>query len=198
MAVPNVTWSDVTALIGTATSIFVLILAQSAATSRAYAAKYDDHFDENVDLIGLTAASAAAGFTGTFVINGSPTKTQMVDDAGGRSQIAQLTTGVIVLVVLLFLTAPIQYLPKAVLAAVVALIGVELVDLAGMDKIFRVRRDEFVVAALVAATVVVVGVELADVGAGDGFGGSGRLERKGWSIPSTEIDIGLPPISLPR
>jgi high affinity sulfate transporter 1 len=155
----NVTWSDVTALLGTAASIFVLILAQSAATSRAYAAKYNDRFDENVDLVGLAGASAMAGLSGTFVVNGSPTKTQMVDGAGGRSQVAQVTTGLIVMIVLLFLTAPIQYMPKAVLASVVFLIGIELVDLAGMGRILHLRVDEFVVATLVAVTVVVVGVE---------------------------------------
>ena len=68
-----------------------LILAQSAATSRAYAMKYNDSFDENVDLVGLGAANFAAGISGTFVVNGSPTKTEMVDSAGGRSQISQLT-----------------------------------------------------------------------------------------------------------
>jgi len=156
---PDVTWSDIPALMGTAVSIFILVLAQSAATSRAYAAKYNDHFDENTDLVGLAAASVAAGLSGTFVVNGSPTKTQMVDGAGGRSQVAQLTTGAIVLIVLLFLTAPIQYMPKAVLASVVFLIGIELVDLAGMRKVLRLRPDEFVVATLVAATVVLVGVE---------------------------------------
>jgi MFS superfamily sulfate permease-like transporter len=155
----NLSWSDVTALLGTAVSIFVLILAQSAATSRAYAAKYNDRFDENVDLVGLAGASAMAGLSGTFVVNGSPTKTQMVDGAGGRSQLAQVTTGVIVMIVLLFLTAPIQYMPQAVLASVVFLIGIELVDLAGMAKILHLRLDEFVVATLVAATVVVIGVE---------------------------------------
>ncbi len=159
IGLPDVTWSDIPALLGTATSIFILILAQSAATSRAYAAKYNDHFDENVDLVGLSAASIAAGFSGTFVVNGSPTKTQMVDGAGGISQVAQVGTGIIVAVVLLFLTAPIQYMPKAVLASVVFLIGIELVDLAGMRKVLRLRPDEFVVATLVAATVVCVGVE---------------------------------------
>jgi high affinity sulfate transporter 1 len=152
-------WSDVTELGGTAVSIFVLILAQSAATSRAYAAKYNDPFDENVDLVGLAGAAAAAGLSGTFVVNGSPTKTQMVDGAGGRSQLAQVTTGLIVMIVLLFLTAPIQYMPKAVLASVVFLIGVELIDIAGMRKVRQLRLDEFVVALLVAATVVVIGVE---------------------------------------
>ncbi len=156
---PDVTWSDIPPLTGTAVSIFVLILAQSAATSRAYAAKYNDHFDENVDLVGLSAACAAAGMSGTFVVNGSPTKTQMVDGAGGTSQVAQLGTFVIVGIVLLFLTVPIQYMPTAVLASVVFLIGIELVDIEGLKRVLDRRLDEFVVATLVAVTVVVFGVE---------------------------------------
>jgi SulP family sulfate permease len=159
LGLPDVSWSDIPPLIGTATSIFVLVLAQSAATSRAYAAKYNDRFDENVDLVGLSTASVAAGLSGTFVVNGSPTKTQMVDGAGGTSQIAQVTTAIIVGIVLLFLTAPIQYMPEAVLASVVFLIGIELVDLAGMRRVLRLRVDEFVVATLVAVVVVMVGVE---------------------------------------
>ena len=155
----GVSLSDIPSLMGTAVSIFILILAQSAATSRAYAAKYNDKFDENVDLVGLGAANVFAGITGTFVVNGSPTKTEMVDGAGGRSQLAQITTGIIVLIVLLFLTAPLEYMPKAVLSAVVFMIGIQLIDIKGMRTIFRVRKDEFVVAVLTAATVVLLGVE---------------------------------------
>ncbi len=142
-------------------SCFIIILAQSAATSRAYAVKYSDSFDENIDLIGLSAANLGAGLSGTFVVNGSPTKTEMVDGAGGRSQIAQLSAGLIVVVVLLFLTGLLADLPNAVLAAVVLLIGVKLVDLVGMRGIARVRGGEFLVALITAATVVVVGVEQA-------------------------------------
>jgi MFS superfamily sulfate permease-like transporter len=83
----------------------------------------------------------------------------MVDSAGGKSQLAQLTTGVVVLVVLLFLTGPLAYMPNAVLAAVVFLIGIRLVDIKGMTDIYRLRKGEFAVAAITAATVVVVGVE---------------------------------------
>ena len=156
---PDVAWSDVKPLLTTAFSIFVVILAQSAATSRAYAAKYGDRFSEDVDLVGLGFANVGAGLTGTFVVNGSPTKTQMVDSAGGRSQVASLTTVGIVVIVLLFLTKPLQYMPEAVLSSVVFLIGIELVKVADMRRIYRVRRDEFVVAAVTAAVVVVVGVE---------------------------------------
>jgi len=154
-----ITTANITALMPTVISIFVIILAQSAATSRAYAMRYDDSFEENVDLIGLGLANASAGLSGTFVVNGSPTKTEMVDSAGGRSQIAQLTTGGIVLVVLLFLTGPIAYMPNAVLASVVFLIGIKLVDYRGMADILRLRPGEFAVALATAVTVVVVGVE---------------------------------------
>ena len=156
---PSIPSGDFVKLLGTAVSIFVVVLAQSAATSRAYAAKFDDAFDENVDLIGLSAASFGAGLTGTFVVNGSPTKTAMVDHAGGRSQLAQLTMALVVIIVLLFLTVPLGYMPNAVLAGVVFLIGVELVDIKGMRTILRLRPVEFVVALITALTVIFVGVE---------------------------------------
>jgi MFS superfamily sulfate permease-like transporter len=108
---PSVTWAQFVSLLGTGGAIFIVVLAQSAATSRAYAAKYEEPFDENVDLVGLGLANASAGLSGTFVVNGSPTKTQMVDGAGGKSQLASLTTAVIVLIVLLFLTKPLYEPP---------------------------------------------------------------------------------------
>ena len=153
------TGENAAALLPTVVSMVVVILAQSAATSRAYAMRYGDSFDENVDLVGLSLANAAAGISGTFVVNGSPTKTEMVDSAGGRSQVSQLAAGVIVVAVLLFLTGPLAYMPNAVLAAVVFLIGLRLIDYLGMAAIARLRPGEFAVALVTAAVVVVVGVE---------------------------------------
>ena len=155
----GVSWGDASGLLATAASMFLVILAQSAATSRAYAVRYRERFVENDDLLGLSAANLAAGLTSTFVVNGSPTKTEMVDEAKSRTQVAQLTTAVVVVVVLLFLTKPLQYLPNAVLSAVVFLIGLKLVDVAGMRDVWRLRKDEFWVAAATAAVVVCVGVE---------------------------------------
>ena len=146
-------------LLPTAVSMVLVILAQSAATSRAYAVRYDEPFVENDDLVGLGVANLAAGLSGTFVVNGSPTKTEMVDDAKGRSQIAQLTTAATVAVVLLFLTKPLEYLPEAVLSAVVFVIGLKLVDLRGLREIRRLRPEEFWIAAVTAGVVVTFGVE---------------------------------------
>ncbi|MGB2903605.1 MAG: SulP family inorganic anion transporter [Candidatus Dechloromonas phosphoritropha] len=152
-------WSLISKLLPIALACFVVVLSQSAATSRAYAAKYNDRFDENVDMVGLGMANLGAGLSGTFIVNGSPTNTAMVVGGGGRSQVSQITTSVIVLLVLLFLTGPLAYLPAAVLSAIVFLVAVQMIDVKGMARIFVEARAEFWVALVTAATVVVVGVE---------------------------------------
>ncbi len=159
LGLPALGWHDATALLGAAVAMFVVILAQSAATSRAYAVKYDEPFGEATDLVGLAAANAAAAFSGTFVVNGSPTKTQITDSAGGRSQLSQMTAAAVVLIVLVLFTGPLAYLPDAALAAVVFLIAVELVDVEGMRRILALRKHEFAVALLTTAAVLVLGVE---------------------------------------
>jgi SulP family sulfate permease len=160
IGLPDAALSDMPPLVGIALSMFVVILAQSAATSRAYAARYHERLDENVDIVGLGMANLAAGLSGTFVVNGSPTKTQIADSAGGRTQITSLTTAAVVLAVLLFLTGPLQYLPNAVLASIVFLIGIELLDALGLRRIRASgHRLEFAIALLTAVIVVVWGVE---------------------------------------
>ncbi len=159
LGLPALGWHDAAALIGIAGSMFVVILAQSAATSRAYAGKYEEPFSQDTDLVGLGAANVAAALSGTFVVNGSPTQTQVADSAGGRSQLAQLTTSAVVLIVLLLLTGPLASLPIAALAAIVFLIAAGLIDVAGMRRILACRRHEFAIALLTTAAVVSLGVE---------------------------------------
>jgi high affinity sulfate transporter 1 len=155
----GVGWNDIGPLLATCVSMFLVIIAQSAATSRAYAVRYQEQFEENTDIVGLSLANLAAGISSTFVVNGSPTKSKMAEEAKATSQVAMLAMAAMVAIVLLFLTKPLQYMPNAVLAAVVFVIGVKLIDWRHMQVIYRLRRDEFWIAAVTAAVVVVVGVE---------------------------------------
>jgi MFS superfamily sulfate permease-like transporter len=156
---PNVHSADVFPLLGVSFSCFVMIVAQSAATARFYAARHDQYLDESADFAGLSAANAAAAFSGTFVVDGSPTQTAMVESSGGQSQLAQVTTAIVVAFVLLFLTKPLQYLPRCVLGAIVFFIAIRLIDLHGLREIRRESPGEYALAVLTAAVVVLVGVE---------------------------------------
>jgi high affinity sulfate transporter 1 len=159
LGLPLLSWNDIELVVPISFSCFIVILAQSAATARAYALRYREPFDQNVDLVGLGLANIVAGSSGTFVVNGSPTKTAIVDEGGGRSQVAHLTTATMVLVVLVFLTKPLGHLPNAVLAAIVFLIGVKLIDYRGLARIYRKTPGEFILAIVTAVTVVGLGVE---------------------------------------
>ena len=155
----GITWHDTTKLLPTAASLFLVILAQSAATSRAYAFKYREPFDESVDLVGLGLANIGAGFSSTFVVNGSPTKTAMADEggepyAGGAAHHGGRRRS----------RAAVSHQT----AAVPAERGARRRRLSdrpeagrhpGLREILRLRKDEFAVAVVTAVVVVVVGVE---------------------------------------
>lgn len=159
LGLPSVSSKDAQTLIPIAASCFVMILAQSAATARLYAERHHQPFDENSDLLGLSAANALAGASGTFVVNGSPTQTAMVESSGGSSQLAQMSTAAVVAVVLMVFTWPLEYLPRCVLGAIVFCIATRLPD---FPKLARMRHEspgEWLLAVLTAVVVVAWGVE---------------------------------------
>ena len=141
------------------TSLFLVVLAQSAATSRSLTQKHNETFSANRDLVALGAANALAAVSGRFVGNGSPTKTAVVDSAGGRTQAAQLAAAAATLAVLLSATSLIARLPNAALAALVFLIGVRLVDIQSLRQIYGFRRATFAVVLATMAALLFLGVE---------------------------------------
>jgi MFS superfamily sulfate permease-like transporter len=156
---PHATWAEFEALVPISGSCFVMIVAQSAATARVYAQRNHEPLDEDADIVGLAAANTAAALSGTFVVNGSPTQTAMVESCGARSQIAQISTAVCVAIVLLFFTRPLQYLPRCALGAMVFVIAVHLIDIKGLRQIGAESPGEMWLAIGTAVVVVFVGVE---------------------------------------
>ncbi|MGC2036856.1 SulP family inorganic anion transporter, partial [Paraburkholderia caledonica] len=159
LRMPSVTWEQMLDLVPVAASCFVMIVAQSAAASRVFAERHHEATDTNADLLGIAAANAAAAFSGAFVVNGSPTQTAMADRAGTRSQFAQIVFAAVVVVVLLFFSRFLQYLPRCILASIVFTIAVGLIDLKTLLAIRRESPGEFALAVFTAAAVVLIGVE---------------------------------------
>jgi SulP family sulfate permease len=157
--IPQVSWRDMLSLLPMAASCFVMIIAQSSAASRSFAERHQERVDTNADILGLAAANAAAALSSAFVVNGSPSQTAMADLSGSRSQVGQLAFAAVVLIVLLFLTAPLQYLPRGVLAGIVFSIAIGLIDIKNLRAIRRESPGEFMLALVTAAAVALVGVE---------------------------------------
>lgn len=156
---PMVGWQEVLSLIPVAASCCVMILAQSAATGRVFAQRYHETVDENADILGLAAANAAAAISGSFVVNGSPTQTAMAEMAGARSQLAQLVFAAMVVLVLLFFSQWLQYLPRCILAGIVFTIAIGLIKAKTLLNIRHESPGEFNLAMITAVAVILIGVE---------------------------------------
>jgi high affinity sulfate transporter 1 len=154
-----IAWHQLRELAPIAASCTVMVITQSAATARIYALRHRQALDENRDLIGLSAANVVSALSGSFVVNGSPTQTAMVESSGGRSQFAQLTTAAVVALVLIFLTRPLQYLPQCVLGSLVLLVAIHLIDIRQLQAIRRESPGEYAIALFTAAVVILAGVE---------------------------------------
>jgi SulP family sulfate permease len=159
LSLRGMSWREFDVLVTVSASCAVMILTQSAATARIYAAKHNQEVNENNDLFGLSAANAAAAVSGGFVVNGSPTQTAMMEVAGGQSQMAQVATAVVVCLVLLFLTRPLEFLPTCVLGVLVFMVALRLIDLKALREIRTESPQEYALAVATAAVVVLVGVE---------------------------------------
>jgi sulfate permease, SulP family len=159
IGLPRVTWSEVLAVLPVSASCFVMIIAQSAATVRGFALRHREGVDVDADILGLSAANAAAALSGTFVVNGSPTQTAIADHVGAGSQVAQLALAGAVLLVLLLFSGELQYLPRCVLAAIVFTIAIGMIAVTDLREIRRESPGEFYLAMITAATVVAIGVE---------------------------------------
>jgi MFS superfamily sulfate permease-like transporter len=146
LGLPALGWQDAAALLGAAASMFVVILAQSAATSRAYAVEGEGV--QRRHRPGRLGRSQMSPRSGTFVVNGSPTRCRWSTARAGRSRWPS-STAAVVLIVLLLLTGPLAHLPAdAALAAVSLPHCYRAHRCQGMRRILAARRHEFAVALL--------------------------------------------------
>src|SRR6266545_4626385 len=156
--VPTPAWQDVIHLVPAAVGIFLVSFADEILTARSFAGKHNQHVRASQELLAMGAANAAAGFTQGFSLGASGSRTAVNDGMGARSQIAGLVAAASVLIILLFLTEPVQYLPKAVLGAVIVFAAIGLVEPQAWRTLAPVDHVDVALAAVPTACVVLFGV----------------------------------------
>jgi high affinity sulfate transporter 1 len=156
--IPTPPLEDVVDLLPAAVGIFLVSFADGILTARTFAGKRNQHVRANQELLAFSGMSAAAGVTQGFPLGASGSRTAVNDQMGARTQIAGLVAAGAVALVLLFLTEPMSYLPKAVLGAVIVSAAIGLVDAAAWRGLVLVSRFEVGIAAVTTLGVVVLGV----------------------------------------
>jgi SulP family sulfate permease len=149
---------DVWALLPAAVGIFFVGFSDAILTARSFAGKHGQNVRADQELFALGAANVAAGLTQSFAVGASSSRTAVNDQMGGRTQIAGLVGAGSIALVLLFLTEPMQYLPKATLGAVIVAAAVGLIKPDAWRELARTDRFEVMIAATTTIGVVAIGV----------------------------------------
>jgi len=164
---PRLALSDVGQLSLGAVTITLVSFCSMMTTARGFATKNGYQIDPNRDLMALGACDLASGLSRGFVVSGADSRTAVADSAGGKTQMTSVVTSISIALVLLFLTAPLGYLPTTALAAILISSCIGLFDLDSLRRYYHLSRPEFrhaIVAMLGVMTVGVLGGVLIAVG----------------------------------
>ena len=159
VAVPSASWVDVRRLIGPALTVAFLCTAQTAATVRASNAGAQEAEEFNRNLMALGAGSLLAALVGSFAVNTSPPRTEVVTTSGGRTQLTGVVAAAVVLVIALAATGLLKNLPVATLGAVLIYIAFRLFHVRVLRAVLTFDRLEFALAVVTMLVVAFVGIE---------------------------------------
>jgi len=155
---PSTSLHDVVALLPGALALFAVGYADGVLTARSFAGRHGQNVRANQEMLALGTANAAAGLTQGFPVGASGSRTAVNDQTGGKTQLVGVVSALTVAVVLLVLTAPVEKLPKAVLAAVIVIAALGLVDFGEWRALKAAGRIEVVIAGVTMFGVIAVGV----------------------------------------
>jgi sulfate permease, SulP family len=139
--------------------IAIVVMVQTAATTRSFLSDPDRPADVDHDFLGVGAGSFLAGLFGAFPVNASPPRTGIVAETGGRSQLSSLIAAGIVLMLLAFGATLLAHVPNAALGGVLLFVALRIVRLAQIARVYRQSRGEFLLIAATAAAIVVLPIE---------------------------------------
>ena len=92
LTVPDVAIGQWIRLVPLGLIISIVVMVQTAATTRSFPSDAGQPPDVNRDFIGVGAGSILAGLFGAFPVDASPPRTGIVCETGGRSQLAKASS----------------------------------------------------------------------------------------------------------
>lgn len=158
LRVPDVSVSDVQSLAAAALAIALVSLADMSVLSRAFAARSGGITDTDQELLALGAANIATGLFQGFPVASSASRTPVAEAAGAKTQATCLAGALAVGLLLVGAPGLLRNLPHAVLGAVVIAACLGLVEMAGVFRLYRLRRGEFAISGVCFLGVALLGV----------------------------------------
>ena len=152
-ALPDVALDDLQQVAPLALIVAIVVMVQTAATTRSFVSDAARGPDVDRDFIGVGVANLVAGLIGAFPVNASPPRTAVVAETGGVSQFGALICAAIALALSTFGGGLIARVPHAALAGVLLFVAQRIVRVGVMTDIWSRSIAEFL---LIVATMLAI------------------------------------------
>ncbi|HEX8987528.1 MAG TPA: SulP family inorganic anion transporter [Rhodocyclaceae bacterium] len=148
IASPRISWSMISSLFSAAIVISLVGFMEAISIAKAIAAKTKQKIDPNQELVGQGLANIVGSFSQAFPVSGSFSRSAVNINAGARTGMSSVFTGVFVLLTLLFLTPLLYHLPQSVLAAVIIMAVVGLINFPAVKHAWQANKHDGIAAAV--------------------------------------------------
>jgi high affinity sulfate transporter 1 len=158
LTLPSVPLEDLALLLAGALGISLVSLTDTISTSSVFAARTGAEVDGNREMIGVGAASIAAGLFQGFPVSTSGSRTAVAFQSGSKTQVTGLIGAGAIVAMLLLAPGILRNLPQPALAAVVIAASMSLADIRGLRRLRRQRAEDFLLAVAAFLGVALLGV----------------------------------------
>ncbi|MGA0896064.1 MAG: SulP family inorganic anion transporter [Flavobacteriaceae bacterium] len=156
---PDLDWETVQTLLPIALTIALVAYMEAISVAKAVEEKHKNYeVNPNQELIALGASNIIGSLFQSYPTTGGFSRTAVNDQAGAKTGVAALTSALVVAVILTFFTHWFYFLPKAVLGAIIIVAVVNLLDFNYAARLYKSRKDEFLVLLLTFLLTLFVGI----------------------------------------
>ena len=159
LVIPDIAITRWLQLVPLALIIAVIVMVQTAATTRSFVSEKNQPPDVDRDFIGVGVGSLFSGLIGGFPVNASPPRTALVAETGGKSQLAVLIAAAIILGLLAFGGSLLRHVPQAALGGVLLFVAMRIIRVNQIRAISRQSLGELLLVAATAAAIIVLPIE---------------------------------------
>lgn len=146
---------------GDTVAITLVAYAVSVSLAMIYADKHGYSIDPNQELLAHGISNTVSSLFTCFPNSATLATTNILESAGGHTQLAGLFTSLVVLIVLLLIGPLFYFLPKAVLACInVTSLRQMFLQFQDLPDLWRISKIDFMVWLVTWLSVVVLNVDL--------------------------------------
>ncbi len=142
-------------------AVTLLALTEAISIGRSIAVKTGQHIDSNQEFIGQGLSNVVGSFFSSYVATGSFNRSGVNYQAGAKTPVAALLSGVLLIGVVLAVAPLAAYLPNAAMAGILFLVAWGLIDFHHIKKVYQASSSDFSVLAVTFIATLTLELEFA-------------------------------------